>query len=282
MTGDPLYIPHVWPQGWGATSATNGTGPLLHYYDIRNQILAGPILQGLSVIGLAVLAVRRRFLPVVAPLLLVVALHAVFFVYGLFGSAGYARYLVCVAPPLALVTLAGWNAAAAWLARLPRAATAAAGALVLAAALVHGLLSVDRYGSSRDALAVADTAAWLEAHPRPIRQLVFSQAYMPIALGRDPAGRPALGQDVEQNVRLLRATPPGTLAFWDAKTGPLFHRVGPTELVRAGFERLYAASYDLRPRLPAERLLALRWLIPAADWPQPYRQELYLFYKPLR
>jgi hypothetical protein len=281
MTGDPLFIPHVWPAGWGATSAANGTGPLLHYVAIRHQILAGPVLEGLFLAGLVALALRRRFALVVGPVVLVVALHAVFFVYGLFGSAGYARYLVCVAPPMALATLAGWDLAARWLAWLPRALTFTLGALVLAAALVHCVLSLDRFGSSRDALAVDHTVAWLREHPRPIRQLVFSQAYMTIALGRDPAGRPALGRDVEQNVRILRATPPGTLAFWDAHTGPLFHAIGPHELLRAGFQHVYSESYNLSPRFPAARLYPLRWLIPAADWPYPYRQELYLLYKPL-
>ena len=284
MTRDPLYIVHIWPRGWGATSATNGTGPIWHYLQIHDQLLAGPVLLALFLLGLVVLARRRAFLPVVAPLLLVAGLHAVFFVYGLFGSAGYARYLVCVAPPMALVTLAGWNAVAGWLPRLrhlPRAGSRTAGALVLAAALVHCVIGVDRYGSSRDAWAVADTYAWFQAHPVPVRKLVFSQAYMTILFGLDANDRPPLTKDVEGNVAMLRALPPGTLAFWDAKTGPLFHHLGPPELERAGYQRLYGKRYDLQPLLPAAKLRALRWLIPFADWPMEHRQELVLYYKPL-
>jgi hypothetical protein len=279
MTGDPLYIPKVWPRDWGATGGIYGIGPWWHFLRIRDQILAGPVLQGLFVLGLGALAARRRLGAIVATALLVPVLHAAFFVFGFFGSAGYARYLVCVAPPLALVTLAGWNAAARGLARLPRAVTATVAALTLAAAVVHCLLNLDRYGSSRDALAAADTYAWFRANQRPVRRLVFSQAYMSILFGRDPAERPLLTKDREQNVQALRASPPGTLVFWDARTGPAFRNLGPYDLERAGYHRLYAASYDLRARWPTAKLLALHWLIPAAQWPQPYRQEMFLYYK---
>ena len=267
LTGDPRFILHNWPPNW-AVGATYGTGPLLQYWLIRDQLLAGPVLQALFALGLVVLVARRRALLPVASLALVAGLHSIFFRLGLFGSAGYARYLVCVAPPMALATLAGWNLVAAWTWMAPRALRLAAGTALLAWGTWLCLSHVDSYGSSRDARAVDDMYAWFVDHPRPVNRLVFSQAYMSIRLDRDPAERPNLGKDPEQNVQLLRASTPGTLVFWDAHTGPQYRAIGPADLERAGYVRLRGATYDLGPLLPHRS--------PAP----PYRQELVLYYKP--
>jgi hypothetical protein len=274
LTRDPRFIVHNWPPNWAA-GATYGTGPLLQYWIVRNQLLAGPILQVLFALGLVVLIASRRALLPIATLAVVSGLHSLFFRFGWFGSAGYARYLVCVAPPMALATLAGWNVVAGWAGRFgrplgalarPLRLLAGAAALLWAAWLCLGY--VDSWGSSRDARAVDDMAAWLEAHPVPVRRLVFSQAYMAIRLGRDPAERPRLGSETDENVRILRDLPSGTLLFWDAHTGPLYRHVGPADLERAGYERLHAASYELGPLLPH----------PASR--PPYGQEMVLYYKP--
>jgi hypothetical protein len=267
LTSDPLFILHNWPRNWGVTESY-GTGPLWHYLVVRDQVLAGPILQALFVLGLGALVAARRATLEVASLALVAGLHSVFYRFGLFGSAGYARYLVCVAPPMALATLAGWNLAAGWLRRAPRLLASLAGTGVLLAAAAICLDQMDAWGSSRDARAVQDMQAWFLAHPRPVKRLVFSQAYMSIRFDRDPNERPPLVADPEKNVQILRASTPGTLVFWDAHTGPQFHAIGPAELERAGYELLHAQSYELEPRLPLS--LSAR---------PPYRQELILYYK---
>ncbi len=266
ITGDPRFILHNWPPNWAA-GATYGTGPLLQYWAIRDQLLAGPVLQALFGVGLVTLVASRRALLPVACAVLVAALHSIFFRFGWFGSAGYARYLVCVAPPMALATLAGWNAVARRIRWAPRPARLAAGAALLLWAGWLSLQYVDRFGSSRDAWAVTDMHAWFMAHPRPVSRFVFSQAYMAIRFGRDPAERPRLGKDPDENVRLLRASPAGTLVCWDARTGRWFHDIGPDDLERAGYERLRAASFDLRPLLPHHPPLP------------PYQQEMWLYYK---
>ncbi len=275
LTRDPLFILHNWPPNWAA-GATYGTGPLLQYWIIRDHILAGWILQVLFALGFVVLAVSRRAaaLPLAA-LALVTVLHSVFFRFGMFGSAGYARYLVCVSPAMALATLAGWNAVAGLAGRLAaplgvasRLLRGGVGAAVLAWAAWLCLGYVDSWGSSRDARAVDEMADWLEAHPVPVKRLVFSQVYMAIRYGRDTSGRPALGLDTEKNVQILRGQPAGTLIFWDAHTGPQYHRLGPADFERAGYERLRARSYELPPLLPHRPPLP------------PHRQELVLYYKP--
>jgi hypothetical protein len=267
LTRDPLFILHNWPPNWAA-GATYGTGPLLQYWIIRDHLLAGWILQASFAVGFLVLAASRRAtaLPL-ATLAVVAVLHSVFYRLGWFGSAGYARYLVCVSPPMALATLAGWNVFAGWAGRLARPLRVGACAAVLLWAAWLSVGYVDSWGSSRDARAVDDMADWLEAHPVPVKRLVFSQVYMAIRYGRDTAGRPMLGADTDANVRTLRGQPSGTLIFWDAHTGPQYHRLGPADFDRAGYERLRAASYELAPLLP--------------HWPPlpPYGQELVLYYK---
>lgn len=266
LTRDPRFILHNWPPNW-AVGATYGTGPLLQYWIVRDQLLAGPILRVLFALGLVALVATRRALLPVAALALVAGLHSVFFRFGWFGSAGYARYLVCVAPPMALATLAGWNAVAGWAGRLARPLRTAAGAAVLLWAAWLSLSYVDSWGSSRDARAVDDMATWLEAHPVPVKRLVFSQAYMPIRLGRDPSERPRLGLETEANVLVLRSMPAGTLVLWDAHTGPQYHHLGPADLERAGYELLHSASWELAPRLPHRPPLP------------PYGQEMVLYYR---
>ncbi|HYD42091.1 MAG TPA: hypothetical protein VEB43_14770 [Anaeromyxobacter sp.] len=269
ITGDPLFILHDWPTNWGS-SYSYGTGPLWHYVNTRHQILAGPAMYALFVLGFAALILRRRAGLAVASLALVAGMHSIFFRLEMFGSAGYARYLVCVAAPIALAALAGWNLAAGWLARRPVLARAAPvlGALALAYATVHCLTYVDAFGTSRDARAVQDMYEWFQANPRPVKKLVFSQAYMSILFDRDPWERPRLGDDPQKAEAALRKQPPGTLVFWDARTGRQFHGMGAAEIERAGYELLRAQRYKLRPFLPYH-----------LPWVENYEQELFLFYK---
>jgi len=270
ITGDPRFILHDWPSNWGA-SFSYGTGPLWHYWNIRHQILAGPAMYALFALGFVALVRARRAGLAMASVALVAGMHSIFFRLEMFGSAGYARYLVCVAAPMAIAALAGWNLAADWLGRrrvLARAAPAL-GAAALVYAAGHCLTYVDAFGTSRDARAVRDMYAWFQVHPRPVTKLVFSQAYMSILFDRDPSERPRLGSDPARAVAVLRAQPPGTLVFWDARTGRQFHGLGRAELEGAGYELLRAQRYALPPLLP----------VPHVPWVKSYWNEFYLYYR---
>jgi hypothetical protein len=269
ITHDPRYIIHNWPSNW-AVDAVAETGPLWHYWTIRNDVLGGPVMVALFAVGTVALLATRRATLAVASALLVTGLHAVFFRFGYFGSLGYARYLVCVSVPIALMTLEGWNVVAGWLdrVRIPRRAAAALGAIALVWALGQSIFYVDAFGTSRDAWAVRETWDWFLAHPRPVNRLIFSQAYMSILSGRDPYERP--GNDRAWNEEVFAKQPAGTLVFWDAKTGPQFHPgTGPEVFERAGYERLFAKKFPLPPHLPFY-----------PPWVRDYEQELYLYYKP--
>ncbi len=268
ITGDPLYILHNWPPNWGATDAVYGTDPFWHYWKRRDEIV-GPLLVLPFLLGLGLLLVRRRMGVATSAVLAFFLLHSVFRVYGLFGSAGYVRYFVCVAPAIALITLVGWNAIANPLSRVRGAVTIVAALALMESARI-ALLYVDSMPWSRDARAVSEMYGWFRAHEHSVRRLVWSQAYMCILFDRDPLERPALSADKARNFALLRESPGGTLVFWDAETGPLWYGIGPADLEAAGYERLRSASYSLEGLFPGQ------W------WAQhsgPRRQEMHLFYK---
>ncbi len=266
VTRDPLFILHNWPKNWGVSPGSE-TGSLWNYALSQHELFAGPMV-GLFVIGLGVLLWTRRAALPVATTLLLAALHSVFYRFGLFGSLGYPRYLVCGSVPMALACLAGWSWVADRAAAVPRALRVGVAAVALLWAGVHALLYVDCFGSSRDARSVAAVYDWFRAHPQPVKKLSFSQAYMAIVFDRDPSERPPLGDDPEQNVQNLRRQPPGTLVFWDDRTGPQFHHIGPRELEQAGSELLHAEEVDEGPRLPVS--------MPSV---RHYPQKFYLYYK---
>jgi hypothetical protein len=197
-------------------------------------------------------------------------LHSIFRAFGFFGSAGYPRYFVCVAPAIALITLAGWNAIAHGFARAPRfiATTAAVAILVLSA--VFTVSYADAAIFVRDARAIQEMYAWFRANPKPVAKVVWSQAYMCILFDCDIREKPAFGSDKEANLALLQKSPKNTLIFWDAETGPSWYRINADDLEHAGYTRLRSHSYSL------EGLLIKRWWF--HDW-GPRRQEMHLFYK---
>ena len=272
MTRDPLFILHNWPKNWDAT-ATYGKGPLLQYWIIRDEVLSGRLLWVLLGLGAVGLVLLKRLWLATSSMVLVWVLHSIFFRLGYFGSAGYARYLVCVAPPMALSMLEGWNMLAGVLRPLPRPLARLASGLAVAALVLftgyRGLRYLDSMEPSRDERAVKDSYDWFRAHEVPVKRLVFSQVYMSILFGRDPAERPQMGSDRERNLELLRESQPGTLVFWDAHTGPLFRHLVAADLEGAGYTRLHAARCLLGPRFP--------WL---HDPPaRSYEQEMFLYYK---
>lgn len=280
ITRDPLFILHNWPPNWAPTGATYGTAPWLEYWQQRYDIIAYRFVIPFTIGFLALLA-RRRLGTATSLVLMLFVLHSVLRHYGLFGSAGYPRYFVCVAPAIALITLAGWNIlvdalwraleylAPRWQVALRRTAYGFATALFLLVAR-DSLYSVDDHATARDARAIADADAWLRAHPRSVKLLVWSQTYMCIIQHCDTRNRIWLSGDHAHNLALLEATPPGTLVFWDGETGPNWYGLRGPDFEAAGFQRLLDRRYELGPLF--ERRFWYR---------QPWKreQEMMLYYK---
>jgi hypothetical protein len=267
ITGDPLFIKNNWPPDWGA--ARYGTGSIAIYL-IRLPEIAGPLLCVVFLFGLALLLARRQMGPVTSAFLTLFVLHSIFRVFGFFGAAGYPRYFVCVAPAIALITLAGWNGVARALTRAPRFVATTAGVAVLVASGAFTVSYADAAIYVRDAGAVQEMHAWFRANPKPFARLVWSQAYMCIVFDCDVWSKAAFTNKKESNLALLEKYPKETLIFWDGDTGPSWYGITGDDLAQAGFTRLRSQSYSL------EGLLVKRWWF--TDW-GPRRQEMHLFYK---
>lgn len=270
LTGDPLFIPHDWPPNWETTAATYGVGPAWTYVAKLPEI-AGSLLVVPFLAGLAILLARRRLPAVTSSIAMLFTVHSALRAFGWFGSAGYVRYFVCIAPATALATLAGWNALSDGLARRLPALRRPLGAATLALSAILALAYVDTSNvDGRDARAVAEMAGWLAANPRPVSRFVWSQAYMDVLLDRDPLENLPAGEDRNASLERLRQAPPGTLVFWDGKTGPASFGLTAREIESLGYERLRARSYILTGWLPE----GLWW---ASS--RPRRQQMYLLYK---
>jgi hypothetical protein len=266
LTGDPLFILHSWPGNWDL-DATYGRGTVWIYL-LRLPEIAGLVLLVPFVAGLFVSLKRREYGSLTSSYLTLFIVHTILRVSGWFGSAGYARYFVCISPAIAILTLVGWNwfgarfAAASWRPAVARATLAFSAIVCIVYADMAGF-----YG--RDARAVTELHAWFQENPRPITKFVWSQAYMNVLFDRDPSERPVLLEDTARNIEQLRQMPSGTLVFWDADTGPAWYHVTADDIVSAGYTLLYSKSYELDG-----------WLKEGRWTPMPPRRErFYLLYK---
>jgi hypothetical protein len=280
ITRDPLFILHNWPHQWAPTGALYGTAPWLEYWHLRYEIVAKPLAIFFA-LGLVALLVRRRLGVATSLVLMLFVLHSVLRHLGLFGSAGYPRYFVCVAPAIALITLEGWNVVAdsCWrmLERLPSRARTSVRvvAYVLSAALLlvvarDDLFFVDDHATARDAHAVADADAWLRSNSIHEQQLIWSQTYMCIIRHCDSRRRIFLTGDLARDRAQLEATPPGTLVFWDGETGPEWYKLTATDFEAAGFAKIFDRKYVLGPRFVKRTLTRQSWT---------RSQEMTLYYK---
>jgi hypothetical protein len=245
LTWDPLFILHDWPKDWNSTAAAYGTDPLWGYV-IRLPEILGPLLLFPFLVGLGVLLRRRRLMEALSAFFVLFVLHSVLRTFGLFGSAGYPRYFVCVSPAMALITLAGWNALAE---RLPRQRWAdALGPLVLLSSALAALLYVDAAEWSRDAWAVDATMARFREAPRPVTRFYGSQRYMNAAFD-DGLQEPRLSWEREHNLQVLREAPPGTLVMWDGQRGPEWSRLEVQDIEALGYTLLRSDSYVFTGKL---------------------------------
>ena len=269
LTGDPLHIKHNWPPDWVASGGPYGSGPIWGYV-ARIQEMTGPLAVVPFVLGLGLLLARRQFGLLTSSALALLILHSVLWSYGGFGSAGYPRYMVCVAPAIALIALEGWNWIADRCARVSKGVRIAAGGAVIAASAGFCVAFIDGWVFSRDARLVAEAHAEYLKNPRAVKRVVFSQAYMGIVFDVDPWSAPKWG-DRAKNLEILRDLPAGTLVAWDGDTGPSWFGVNDADFRRAGFESLVSLRKSLEGRFLKR---------PVFGMGGPRVQEVHLLYKP--
>ncbi|MEK7830671.1 MAG: hypothetical protein AAB401_06260, partial [Acidobacteriota bacterium] len=234
LTGDKLWIVHDWPHDWRVDGQANGTGPIW-WYAAQLPLIAGLPLFAPFLLGLWRCLRRRELGFATSSFLTLFVLHSLMFTRGWFGSAGYARYFVCVSPVVALIALAGWNDLAERRSRFMNLSKPAVGCAVLIIAGLSCLVYVDAIRFTRDALAVETMHDWIHLN-RPelfvpssathYQRLISSQAYTRILMDRDPLENPLFTSDRQQNLQLIRQSPAGTLVLWEQETGPKWYRIG--------------------------------------------------------
>ena len=95
---------------------------------------------------------------------------------------------------------------------------------------------------------------------------------MCMLLDGDPWQNEPFTQDALKNQQLMQAMPPGTLVFWDLKSGPRWTDVKIEDFLANGFELLHE-----------ERAVLDGYLIPRSFFGVggPRQQRMALLYKPL-
>ncbi len=270
ITGDALFIKHNWPANWPFSGTIYGAPGFLNY-PARLPEIVGPLVLPAFLIGLYRSLKRREFGALTSAFLTLFLVHTVMRAFGLMGSAGYPRYLICVAPATALLTLIGWNALAERFAHLARGTRLAFVTLLLATAAFANFIYADGAEWTRDAVLVEKVYAWWPHNQRPITRLIWSQPYMCMLLDGDPWQNEFFTQDAARNRQLMQAMPPGTLVFWDVKSGPRWTDVKIEDFLANGFELLHEESAVLRG-----------YLIPRSFFGVggPRAQRMALLYKP--
>jgi hypothetical protein len=250
LTGDPLFILHNWPATWHTDMYGHGT--FLSYAQ-RSQEFAGVILIVPFILGL-LRGFRSWSLSLITSVFLVLfLLHSIFVKYGLFGEAGFPRYMVSVAPAIAVLTLEGWNAFFSVKIR-PAVSKRKARRTVRPLAIVAGWVAVlfsilqsahylDSMVWARDAFAIDEMANWLKQYPSP-PGLIWSNGRMCIVLRRNVKDSPPAGNQ-EKLFALLEKAPVGTIVFWDNEIGPNWFGTTSAEIEGRGYKLLTSRHYSL-------------------------------------
>jgi hypothetical protein len=242
ITRDPLFILHNWPATWHQDVYGRGT---LFSYGRRALEFTGALLTVPFVFGLCCKMRTPNWIPLTTSFLLFFLLHTVFRAYGLFGEAGYPRYMVSVAPAIAVISLAGWNAIGWQIAPWPRFSVVL-GSTVLVISLVQSFLYLDSFSAARDPIAIREMSGWLQEHPQPYHRLVWSNARMCIVSGLNLVQSPSLSSpNREATLEFLRNAPSGTLVFWDNHFGPDWFGLTAGEIEENGYRRLRRRDYSL-------------------------------------
>jgi len=268
ITGDPIFIAHNWPTHW--QQGIYGHGSILSYSS-RAWEFAGPLLVLFLLIGLLRLLWLKKHASITTAWLLFFLLHSVFRAYGLFGEAGYPRYMVSLAPATAVITLVGWNTLVSWQNEWFRRAQPIFESIVIVGSLVISFLYLDSFVWTRDFVAIREMLSWFEQNRRSVRSLIWSDVGMCIQTNNDLSTAPALSEDRERNLNVLQHAPSQTLVFWDDNIGPNWFGLSAQEIQNAGFQLLRVRQYTMPGVVMHGEI---------GDWQLTRRIELSLLYKP--
>jgi len=274
LTADPLFILHNWPGTWH--KGVYGHGTYLSYAG-RSLEFAGGLLIVPFVAGLCFRMRSRSWLPITSSFLLLFLLHSIFRRFGLFGEAGYPRYMVSVAPATAVLTLDGWNRMMSI--NLPRPILRLLGFTTLALSILTSVLYVDAMSWARDPIAIDEMAGWLKQHFFPLPEVIWSNGRMCSVLDLNFKSSPALSGHENLIVR-LREAPSGSIVFWDDHIGPDWFGMTAADIEQQGYRPLRDRQYLLHAVLyPDDRFLQIPWA-PFVNLLGPRELKLSLLQKP--
>jgi hypothetical protein len=204
VSGDPLWLPHHWPPNW-APSVSYGHGSWSWIADVMPVVVPRALIP-LLVLGCVAPGMRRGW-PIAFASALVIAVHAALWRYGAFGTAGYARYFVTLAPALALLATGGIEIVARLARIVPAPAwPAAASALAVVLLLGHPTATL-RAPVPPDGRLFAALGKWIRTQdPAPVLFSAHPFAYL--ELDSVPADRFEDFGDVASKV--LAAAPRGS------------------------------------------------------------------------
>jgi hypothetical protein len=258
LTGDPLFILHNWPATWHTDMYGHGT---FFSYAQRSQEFAGVILIVPLILGLFRGFRSWSWSLITSVFLVLFLLHSIFVTYGLFGEAGFPRYMVSVAPAIAVLTLEGWNAIFSVKIRPPvsqqqafrrssrqarrtlRPLAIVAGWVIVISSILQSVHYLDSMIWARDAVAIDEMADWLQQYPSP-PGLIWSNGRMGIMLNRNLRDSPPAGNQ-EKLFALLEKAPTGTIVFWDNEIGPNWFGTTSAEIEGRGYKLLTSRHYSL-------------------------------------
>jgi hypothetical protein len=270
LTGDPLFILHNWPATWHTDMYGHGT---FLSYGQRAQEFAGVVLVVPFLVGLFRGFRSWSFSLITSVFLVLFLLHSIFVKYGLFGEAGFPRYMVSVAPAIAVLTLEGWNTI--FSVKLLRRFAAIAAWVVVIFSILQSVHYLDSMIWARDAVAIDDMDR--EWQPRmdtnrdgrridankSVPGLIWSNGQMCIVLNRNLKGSPPAGNR-EKLLALLEKAPQGTIVFWDSEIGPNWFGTTAGEVEGRGYKLLTKRHYSLPALIfPPGRFPWAAWLFPA-------------------
>jgi len=272
ITGNPLFIKDNWPSNWPLTGTIYGAAGL-YAYPIRLPEIVGPFLLLPFFYGLFHLLKHRKHFSLTSTFLLFFVLHTILRAYGMLGSAGYPRYLVAISPATALITLAGWNEMSKLLAHTSRFFRTASAAVIIVISAYTNFVYADGAGWSRDARAIAQIHAWFQTQSPPIKitRFIWTESYACILFDRDPWENAVFTRNREDDLKMLRESPPGTLVCWGERRGPEWFGMKAGDFEAAGYVRLHSQSFALMGYL-----LDRSWF----GYGGPHAQTIYLLYKP--
>jgi len=251
LTGDPLFILHNWPATWHTDMYGHGT--FLSYAQ-RSQEFAGVILIVPLILGLLRGFRSWSFSLITSVFLVLFLLHSIFVRYGLFGEAGFPRYMVSVAPAIAVLTLEGWSTifsvrirpavSKRKARRTVRPFVIVAGWVVVIFSILQSVHYLDSMVWARDAVAIDEMANWLEQQYPSLPGLIWSNGRMCIVLKRNLKDSPPAGNR-EKLFVLLEKAPSGTIVFWDSEIGSNWFGTTSAEIEGRGYKLLTSRHYSL-------------------------------------